>query len=213
MNAIIGYTRILKRRLQDHVDERQLKNLYNIETSSNNLLGLINEILDLSRIESGRIDVKPADIDVKQLAEECAASVAPLVKEGVEFKQDVEEVPTLYTDGEMLRRIVMNLLGNAVKFTESGRITLTLRPVDTSVENAVEVTVADTGVGIPSEDLPYIFEEFRQVDREGGAEAQGSGLGLAIVKKSVELLGGIIEAESEVGKGTQFTLQIKDYTK
>jgi len=206
MNAIVGYTRILKRRGKDALEPRLYRNLENIETSSNNLLELINKILDLSRIESGRIEVKPVEIDLKQLAEECAASVAPLIKPGVELKQEMQKAPSLLTDGELLRRIVINLLGNAIKFTESGRITLTVHPV----KEAVELTVADTGVGIPPEDLPYIFEEFRQVDRDG-AEAQGSGLGLAIVKKTVELLGGMIEAESEVGKGTVFTVRIKDY--
>jgi signal transduction histidine kinase/ligand-binding sensor domain-containing protein len=207
MNAIIGYTRILKRRLQDQVDERQLQNLYNIEASSNNLLSLINEILDLSRIEAGRIEIKPADVDLKQLAQECAVAVEPLVKEGVELKQMLTEISTIHTDAELLRRVLMNLLSNAVKFTEVGNITLALRPIDAGVE----VAVTDTGVGIPPEDLPHIFEEFRQVNREG-AEAQGSGLGLAIVKKTVDLLGGAIQVESEISQGTTFTFSIGDYS-
>ena len=206
MNAIIGYTRILLRRTGDRLDDREQRNLQNIETSSNNLLSLINEILDLSRIEAGRIEVKVAEVDVQSLAETCAVSIAPLVKDGVEFRQELQAVPMLSTDGDLLQRVLMNLLGNAVKFTETGRITLSVRPVD----EGVEVAVADTGVGIPDEDLPYIFEEFRQVDREG-AEAQGSGLGLAIVKKTVELLGGTITAHSEVGHGTAFTLTMGNY--
>jgi len=207
MNAIIGYTRILLRRAQDTLEPRLYKNLQNIESSSNNLLELINGILDLSRIESGRIEIKPTDVNLKQLAEECAASVVPLVKEGVELKQTLAEVPALHTDSELLRRVLINLLGNAVKFTETGSITLSMH----AVENQIEITIADTGVGIPPEDLPYIFEEFRQVERDG-AEAQGSGLGLAIVKKTVELLGGTIEAGSKEGSGTTFTLQIKNYS-
>ena len=207
MNAIIGYTRILLRRVKDALEPRYYRNLENIEASSQNLLSLINEILDLSRIEAGRIEIKPTEVDLKALASECAASVAPLVRDGVEMKQDVQDVPSIYTDGDLLRRVAMNLLGNAVKFTEAGSITLSVRPVD----GQVEISVADTGVGIPPEDLPYIFEEFRQVER-GGAEVQGSGLGLAIVKKSVELLGGTIGAESEEGKGTTFILQIEDYS-
>jgi signal transduction histidine kinase len=207
MNAIIGYTRILMRRTGDRLDDREQRNLQNIETSSNNLLNLINEILDLSRIEAGRVEVKVAEVDVQSLAQTCAVSIAPLVKDGVEFHQELQAVPTLATDGDLLQRVLMNLLGNAVKFTESGRITLSVQPV----EDDVEVSVADTGVGIPEEDLPYIFEEFRQVDREGGAEAQGSGLGLAIVKKTVELLGGTITAYSEEGRGTTFTFTMGNY--
>ena len=116
-------------------------------------------------------------------------------------------VPSLRTDGEILRKVLMNLLGNAVKFTDSGSITVSVIPV----EDQVEISVADTGMGIPSEDLPYIFEEFRQVERQGSTEKEGTGLGLAIARKSLELLGGKISAESEVGKGTTFTLKIKDY--
>jgi signal transduction histidine kinase len=101
----------------------------------------------------------------------------------------------------------MNLLSNAVKFTEAGRITVSAR----WVEGAVELAVMDTGIGIPAEDLPHIFEEFRQSSRRGEGEKQGTGLGLAIAKKSVELLGGTISVESQVGKGTKFTLRIRDY--
>ena len=102
---------------------------------------------------------------------------------------------------------VMNLLGNATKFTARGSITLSLL----SVDGAVESSVADTGVGIPSADLPYIFDEFRQVERQGGGQTEGTGLGLAIANKTVALLGGTLMAESEVGVGTKFTLRIGDY--
>ena len=125
----------------------------------------------------------------------------------MQLVQGIEVVPSLRTDGEILRKVLMNLLGNAVKFTDSGSITVSVIPV----EDQVEISVADTGMGIPSEDLPYIFEEFRQVERQGSTEKEGTGLGLAIARKSLELLGGKISAESEVGKGTTFTLKIKDY--
>lgn len=98
----------------------------------------------------------------------------------------------------------MNLLGNAAKFTEAGRITLSLQPAG----DQVEIAVADTGVGIPPEDLPHVFEDFRQVQRPGSAQKEGTGLGLAIARKSVQLLGGTVFAESEVGAGTRFVLRI-----
>jgi len=207
MNAIIGYTRILLRRAKDALDDRQYRNLENIQTSSNHLLSLINDILDLSKVEAGRIDIKPEKVDMKQLATECIVSVESLVKPGVQLEQQLEDVNPVYTDADRLHRVVMNLLGNAIKFTEEGRIILSLRPV----EGEVELSVADTGMGIPAEDLPHIFDEFRQVERQGGIQKEGTGLGLAIAKKSVEMLGGTITAESEVGKGTKFTLRIKDY--
>ena len=209
MNAIIGYTRILLRRARDVLGERQYRNLENIETSSNNLLSLINDILDLSRIEAGRVDIKPVDVDIKQLIDDCATSVEPLVKPGVELQRRLDAVPAVHTDAECLRRGVMNLLGNAVKFTEAGAITVSLKTVD----GGAEIAVADTGVGIPAADLPHIFDEFQQVERQGSDEKEGTGLGLSIAKKSVELLGGTLAAESEVGKGTAFTLRIADYTR
>ena len=207
MNAIIGYTGILRRRARGVLDERQYRNLENIQTSANNLLALINEILDLSRIEEGRQEVHLADVDLKPLAAECAALVEPLLKPEVALIQELEEVGALRTDPELLRKVLGNLLGNAVKFTEAGRITVSLR----SVGAWQELCVADTGVGIPPEDLPYIFEEYHQVERKVGEKREGTGLGLAIAGKSVELLGGTISAESAVGKGTTFTVRIRDY--
>ena len=106
----------------------------------------------------------------------------------------------VHTDSDCLSRVVMNLLGNAVKFTEQGSITVSLRRVD----GAVELSVADTGIGIPSEDLPHIFDEFRQVERQGAKQMEGTGLGLAIAKKTVDLLGGTLTAESKVGVVTTF---------
>ena len=206
MNAIIGYTNILRRRLKDTVDDRQHRNLDNIHTSSQNLLSLINEILDLSRIEAGRVSVAPREVSLKNLAEDCATSVAPLIATGVELCQELGDVDPIRSDEDLLRRVLMNLLGNAAKFTERGHITVSLR----SADGLAEIAVADTGMGIPEEDLPHIFEEFRQVTRQGSAEQEGTGLGLAIAKKSVEMLGGTLSAESEIGVGTTFTLRIGD---
>ena len=207
MNAIIGYTRILLRQARDMLNERQFRNLDNIRVSADNLLTLINDILDLSKIEAGRIDLNPEDVDLKQLATECIVSVESLVKSGVQLRREMEDVNAISTDVDRIRRVVMNLLSNALKFTEEGSITVSLKAVD----RGVEFSVADTGLGIAAEDLPHIFDEFRQSEGQGEAKEEGSGLGLSIAKKSVELLGGAIEVESEVGKGTKFTLRIADY--
>ena len=208
MNAILGYTRLLRRSANDRLTDREQRNLNNIETSSENQLKLINELLDLARIEAGRVELQPQPVDLCQLAAECAEALESLVQEGVELRRTLANVAPLTTDPDCLRQVLMNLLSNAVKFTTLGRITLSVQPAG----DCVELTVTDTGIGIPEEDLPFIFEEFRQVDRDG-AEAQGSGLGLAIVKKSVELLGGTIQVESELDKGTRFTIRVSDYNK
>ena len=205
VNAIIGHTRILLRRSKDALDERSFRNLDNIRVSADNLLILINDILDLSRIEAGRVDISPEDVDLGQLVRDCVTSVRPLVKSDVELLKRVDEAK-VNTDSVRLRRVVMNLLSNAVKFTDQGSITVSLRQDG----DGVELAVADTGHGIPAEDLPHIFDEFRQVDRDG-AEKEGTGLGLSIARKSVELLGGTLTAVSEVGVGTTFTVRIGDY--
>ena len=209
MNAIIGYTRILMRKTGDLLDQRQRRNLEYIQTSSESLLNLINEILDLSRVEAGRIEVKPEDVDLGRLALECAGSVESLVDPKVQLIRELANVPSIRTDPEILRKVLMNLLGNALKFTEQGSITVRVEPV----EGQVELSVADTGMGIPDEDLPDIFEDFRQVERQGRPEVEGTGLGLAIAARSVELLGGSIACASEVGKGTSFTVRLGDYTR
>jgi len=119
--------------------------------------------------------------------------------------REIDGVPPIQTDPDRLRQAVMNLLGNAVKFTDQGRITVSLQAVD----GGVELRVADTGVGIPPEDLPHIFDEFRQVKRQGGEQTEGTGRGLSIARKIVELLGGSISAESEVGQGTTFAVRVR----
>ena len=205
MNAIIGYTRILLRRTRDVLEERHYRNLENIEISADHLLNLISDILDLSKIEAGRMEVQLQDVDLQQLVEECAMALSSLLRDGVQLERQLEDVEPLRTDPNLLRRVLMNLLSNAVKFTEQGRIDLRLR----SIEGGLEVVVADTGPGIPAAELPHIFDEFHRVDggKKGGPE--GTGLGLAIARKSVDLLGGSLAVESQTGRGTKFTLTIE----
>ena len=157
MNAIIGYTRILLRRAQDTLDPRHYRNLENIHTSADSLLGLINDILDLSRIESGRIDLNPRDVDLRQIIAQCTASVESLLKPGVQLLQDLKGPGIIRTDPDRIRRVLMNLLGNAVKFTETGTITVAF---DT-VGEWHQLSVTDTGIGIAADQLPRIFEEFQ----------------------------------------------------
>ena len=126
------------------------------------------------------------------------------MKDGVSLDRKLEDVGEISTDPDRLRQVLMNVLGNAVKFTETGSITLSLGRTD----GAVQLAVADTGIGIPEEDLPHIFDEFRQVERQNGEQSEGTGLGLAIAQKTVKMLGGEISATSEVGSGTTFTVQL-----
>jgi signal transduction histidine kinase len=204
MNAIIGYTRILLRRARGELAERQYRNLENIRHCADHLLALLSDIIDLAKIEAGRMDLHPAEVDLPQLVQGCLAAVGPLVLPGVELRAEVAAGASLHTDEDRLRRVLINLLGNAVKYTEAGHITVALA----TVAQEVELSVADTGAGIPAADLPYIFDEFRQVEGQEGIKPEGSGLGLAIARKSVDLLGGTIGVESREGEGTRFWVRL-----
>ncbi len=204
MNAIIGYARILLRKLEGTIAPRQCQNIENIQTSAHHLLDLINDILDLSKVEVGRVEIHPEDIDLKRLVGECIAAVSPQVKEGVTIRQDLNGIETLHTDSDRLKRALVNLLGNAVKYTDQGHITISAQ----RQHGLVEIAVADTGAGIPAADLPHIFDEFRQVARKGQIALEGTGLGLAIVRRSVQLLGGDVRVESHEDEGTTFTLSL-----
>ncbi len=204
MNAIIGFTRMVLRRSGDVLPERQKGNLHKVQASADHLLNLINSILDLSKIEAGRVDVEPERFDVKNLIASCCATVNPLIKPGVELKQEVpDNTGEANTDQGRLRQIVFNLLSNALKFTEQGEVS-----VRTSRANEhLVIAVSDTGTGIPADALESIFEEFQQV-KGSDPQHKGTGLGLPITKGFAELLGGSISVQSEVGKGSTFTVKV-----
>jgi signal transduction histidine kinase len=209
MNAILGFTRLVLRRAGDLLPERQRNNLEKVKESADHLLGLINQLLDLSRLEAGRMELHPEPFDVRRFILGCCEMVSPLIKPGVYLKREIADViGEAYTDEEGLRHVVINLLSNAIKFTDAGEVLVRAR-VEGQANGDVMlvITVADTGVGIPADALETIFEEFQQV--EGGIQKrEGTGLGLPIAKKWVELLGGSIAVESELGKGSTFTVSI-----
>jgi len=206
LNAIIGFTRLVQRRSQDILPEKQRENLEKILISSDHLLRLINDILDLSKIEAGRIEVHPVPVDLQQIVDACLRTVEPLVKSDRLrlAKAMPQNLPVLWSDGEKLKQILINLLSNAVKFTEAGTITISAhREAD-----RVSVSVSDTGIGIPEQALELIFEEFRQVDSSSTRKYGGTGLGLSISRHLARLLGGDIAVQSKVGVGSTFTLTV-----
>jgi signal transduction histidine kinase/ligand-binding sensor domain-containing protein/CheY-like chemotaxis protein len=234
MNAIIGFTNLVLRRSGDALPERQRDNLTKVKQSGDHLLNLINDILDLSKIEAGRVDIQAGAFDVRDLIASCCATVSPLAKTGVGLSHEVsEEVGEAHTDEARLRQVLINLLSNALKFTESGEVKVKVRGQGSGVwdqgeaktegqvfprspvpgprspgDGWLEVAVSDTGIGIPADALGYIFDEFRQVDGTSTRRHGGTGLGLSITKRLTELLGGTIGVESEVGKGSTFTVRI-----
>jgi signal transduction histidine kinase/DNA-binding response OmpR family regulator len=206
MNAIIGFTRLIMRRCKDLLPERQYGNLEKILASANHLLGLINDVLDLSKIEAGRMDVRPLEFALEPLIDQCLRTVEPMVRSGqVQLIKEIEPgLPTLFSDQDKLRQILFNLLSNAAKFTETGSITVDVRQSG----QGVEIAVADTGIGIPPDQLELVFEEFRQVDSSSTRQYGGTGLGLSISRRLARLLGGDITLQSAPGAGSRFTLSL-----
>jgi len=203
MNAIIGFTRLVMRRTKNILPAREYDNLGKILISADHLLTLINDILDLSKIEAGRMEVHSSSFALEPLIDLCLRTVEPLVRsERLRLVKDIEPgLSPLFTDQDKLKQIVVNLLSNAVKFTEEGTITVSARQRDG--QGAIAVT--DTGIGIPTDKLELIFEEFRQVDSSTTRRYSGTGLGLSISRRLARLLGGDISVQSTIGAGSTFT--------
>jgi signal transduction histidine kinase/HAMP domain-containing protein len=206
LNSIIGFTRIVLRRTGDQIPDLQKENLQKVLISSEHLLKLINGLLDLAKIEAGKMDVIAEPVRVEDIVSMATATVEPLLKDGrVRFVKDIPpDLPPLNTDRDKLKQILLNLLSNAAKFTEKGEI-----KVAAWQENGkMKLIVSDTGIGMKKEALDHIFEEFQQAEKTTSSKYGGTGLGLAIVKKFTNLMGGEIAVESEVGKGSKFTITI-----
>ena len=205
LNAIIGFTRIVQRKAQGLLPEKQIDNLDKVLGSAEHLLGLINTILDIAKIEAGRMDVVNQAFHVGALIEATAATTQPLLKSGVELTYTIESgLPKVTSDPDKLKQILLNLLSNAVKFTDEGSIHINAGRVG----DFLIIDVADTGIGMSEEALAHVFEEFQQADATTTRRYGGTGLGLSISKHLAELLGGELTAESEEGVGTTFTVTI-----
>jgi signal transduction histidine kinase/putative methionine-R-sulfoxide reductase with GAF domain len=204
LNAIIGFTRIVMRRTKDSIDAKQHENLEKILAAAQHLLSLINAVLDLAKVEAGKVEVQVGEVDAAQLLDQCLRTVEPLARDGVALQRDFDvQLPSLWTDSEKLRQIVINLLSNAAKFTAAGVIRVSAR----ASADGIAIAVADTGTGIPADRLDSVFEEFEQVETSG-ALALGTGLGLAISRRLARLMGGDLQAESTLGEGSTFTLTL-----
>jgi PAS domain S-box-containing protein len=206
LNSIIGFTGILRQGLAGPTNDEQKKQLGMVHSSARHLLGLINDLLDLSRVESGKMELFVEDFAVADLVNEITQSLAPQVEQKRLRLETSIDQPGLkmHTDRKKCFQILLNLTNNAVKFTEIGRVTL---DVSTSPE-AVNFVVNDTGIGIKPENLRYLFEAFRQVDGSARRVYEGTGLGLYLSKQLAKMLGGNITVESEFGIGSRFTLTL-----
>jgi PAS domain S-box-containing protein len=203
LNSILGYTDVLLMGLDGELDEEVTTDLEAIHENSQHLLNLINDILDLAKIEAGRMTIELGDVNVSHLLQEVKKpSAGLLVNKEVEMLVEADEnLPPLHADYHRVYQVVNNLVSNAVKFTEKGAITL--RALAEGDEMVLQVE--DTGIGISKEDLDMIFEEFTQADTSSTRQHEGTGLGLTITRRLVQMHGGTISVESEAGKGSTFT--------
>jgi PAS domain S-box-containing protein len=208
LNAILGYAEMLKEAIYGQVNEKQKNASIRIMTNTERLLGIVSDLLDQAQIEAGKLKIqmvpcKPAEIldNMRGVME----SIASGKKLGLITELDPAMPPNIIGDPQRLQQIMVNLTNNAVKFTDSGSIHVKVFPHG---EKEWQIQVADTGSGIPNEAREYIFESFRQVDGQSTRQHGGVGLGLSIVKQLVELMNGKITVESEIGKGSAFTVTL-----
>jgi signal transduction histidine kinase len=207
LNAIIGFSEVLLEKIFGETNAKQQDYLSDIHSSGRHLLALINDILDLSKIEAGRMELEPSDFDVPTALQNAMTLVRERAqRHGIALSLAIDPaIGELRADERKFKQILVNLLSNAVKFTpDGGRVALRARPV----ECGLEVSVSDTGIGIAPEDQEKVFEEFRQVGGDYKTKQEGTGLGLALARRFVELHGGVISVQSELGKGATFTFTI-----
>jgi PAS domain S-box-containing protein len=204
INALIGYASLMLDRIYGDLTPRQEEGLNRIQGAAQHLLALINDILDLAKIEAGRMPLHLDDVTLGDIMTEISQQIEPLVKKKhLKFSVDMPSKDlTLHTDRTKVKQILLNLLSNAVKFTHSGGISATV----SRDEDDLRFDVSDTGIGIRAADLESIWEDFRQVDQSRTREFGGTGLGLSITRKLVDALGGHVFAESTFGKGSTFTV-------
>jgi len=203
LNAIIGFSEVLSEKMFGEVNDKQLEYLLDIHTSGHHLLSLINDILDLSKIEAGRMDLDLATTNLPMLLDNCTTLVRERAnRQGLVLALEVEDsLGDWVADIRKLKQVVINLLSNAVKFTPAGgKVTLRAR----RLEHAVEIAVVDTGVGIAADQQALVFEEFRQAGGDYLRKSEGTGLGLSLAKRFVELHGGTMRVESALGRGSTF---------
>jgi len=205
LNSVIGFTGVMLTGLTGPITDEQREQLEMVQRSGKRLLALVNDLLDLTRVEAGGADLEVAEFRVAELVDDVARAIRPLAEaQGIGFDVSCPRELVMCTDAGKLHQILVNLLGNAVKFTPVGRVDLACA----ADGDHIVFRVSDTGIGIPVSELPWVMDEFHQVDRADGMKPEGTGLGLAISRRLAVLLGGTLAVDSESGQGSVFTLDI-----
>jgi PAS domain S-box-containing protein len=208
LNAILGYTHMLLNGVSGVVSDAQRKSLSRIDSNSRHLLALINDILDITRIEAGRMPLNVTSFNMQDLVDEVMSELEPIIKRStlaVNSKMS-SRLPAVRSDRQKVKQIVLNLLSNALKFTPTGSVTITANY--DARNRIVKISVRDTGVGIGEEDQVKVFEDFRQLDSSPARGYGGTGLGLSICRRLAQMLDGSIDLTSELGKGSTFSLSL-----
>ncbi|MFA0822206.1 MAG: PAS domain-containing sensor histidine kinase [Methanomethylovorans sp.] len=208
LNSIIGFSDMMLTGTAGNLNEKQTKYLYNISNSGQHLLALINDILDLSKVEAGKMELDLEYFSIPDVIKQVKAITEPLaLKKNIDIDVDIDpEIDSIKADRTKFCQILYNLISNAIKFTpDNGRIEITAKHIG----NIIEISVKDTGIGIAMNDLNKLFQPFKQINPYMTRQYGGTGLGLALVKKYVEMHGGKIWVTSEVGKGSKFTFTIR----
>jgi PAS domain S-box-containing protein len=206
LNAVIGFTGTLLMKLPGPLNDDQERQLKTVQSSAKHLLALINDLLDLAKIDAGKVELRLAPTACGEVVEEVLAALRPLAADkGLRLRYDAPPaLPLILTDRRSLSQIVLNLVNNAIKFTEQGGIDVTIIAAD----GPVEIRVRDTGIGIAPRDQAELFQAFARVGESGRRAREGTGLGLHLSQKLAGLLGGRIEVHSEPGKGSTFVLRL-----
>jgi signal transduction histidine kinase len=212
LNAVIGYAEILEEDLADRGESGNAEDAARIRRAADNLLVMINEILDLSKIEAGRMDIHITQVDIEELTRVVTDTVRHIVSNDTRIILDIApEARLAVTDGQKLRQCLVNLMSNAAKFTEQGQIAVNIRKEHVGSHPMLCIEVADTGCGISEKDAQKLFQPFRQIDNSLTRAKGGSGLGLVITQRLSQLLGGGIRFTSVVGQGSTFVLHVQDH--
>lgn len=208
LNAIIGYSEMLNEEFEDSAQTQYIADVNKIHTAGTHLLSLINDVLDLAKVEAGRMELYLETIDLRAVIDDVAATIAPLVeKNGNTLTVSCPaDIGPMYGDLTKLRQILLNLLSNASKFTRNGSIALELTAARVHGQPGYTFKVADTGIGISPEQISHLFKEFSQADGSTARQYGGTGLGLAIIKRFCEMMGGDITIDSAPGAGATFTV-------
>ncbi len=210
LNAIIGYSELLEEEFADGDDPATTDDLKRISGAGNHLLTLINDILDLSKIEAGKMKLELSQVEVCTLIEEVVSTVLPLAKQnGNRLSVNCQaEVTTLHSDPLRLKQVLLNLLSNACKFTENGQVDLDIQTVRQNHRPWVEFAIRDTGIGLTAEQIGQLFQDFVQVDSSPTRKYGGTGLGLVISRRICQMMGGDISIKSSPGEGSVFTIRL-----